>query len=142
MIAEYEKRSMKIFRCCKISFGSPIPVKLASRLKIASHPQFLPPSEPRQLPSSLQQSSTSRSIATRDHYGQEEARSPRRRGAARSSLVLLLYVSLPLPRCQLLTYSEGERDFDDLKILISHQKAKHFKCERCGRRLNTAGGTR
>jgi hypothetical protein len=34
----------------------------------------------------------------------------------------------------------GERDFDDLKILISHQKAKHFKCERCGRRLNTAGG--
>jgi ribosomal protein L37E len=21
-----------------------------------------------------------------------------------------------------------------------HQKAKHFKCERCGRRLNTAGG--
>ncbi|KAF3051232.1 hypothetical protein E8E11_008071 [Didymella keratinophila] len=33
-----------------------------------------------------------------------------------------------------------ERDFDDLKILISHQKAKHFKCDRCGRRLNTAGG--
>jgi hypothetical protein len=33
-----------------------------------------------------------------------------------------------------------ERDFDDLKILIQHQKAKHFKCERCGRRLNTAGG--
>ncbi|KAK3215519.1 hypothetical protein GRF29_8g241435 [Pseudopithomyces chartarum] len=33
-----------------------------------------------------------------------------------------------------------ERDFDDLKILISHQKAKHFKCEKCGRRLNTAGG--
>ncbi|EDN08082.1 conserved hypothetical protein [Histoplasma mississippiense (nom. inval.)] len=25
-----------------------------------------------------------------------------------------------------------ERDFDDLKILISHQKAKHFKCDRCG----------
>ncbi|KAL7273740.1 hypothetical protein RUND412_003379 [Rhizina undulata] len=35
-----------------------------------------------------------------------------------------------------------ERDFDDLKILIAHQKAKHFKCERCGRRLNTAGGLR
>lgn len=34
-----------------------------------------------------------------------------------------------------------ERDFDDLKILINHQKAKHFKCEKCGRRLNTAGGT-
>ncbi|MCJ1309369.1 hypothetical protein MMC25_003028 [Agyrium rufum] len=33
-----------------------------------------------------------------------------------------------------------ERDFDDQKVLINHQKAKHFKCERCGRRLNTAGG--
>ncbi|KAJ5929130.1 hypothetical protein N7454_006978 [Penicillium verhagenii] len=33
-----------------------------------------------------------------------------------------------------------ERDFDDLKILTLHQKAKHFKCDRCGRRLNTAGG--
>lgn len=33
-----------------------------------------------------------------------------------------------------------ERDFDDLKILISHQKAKHYKCDQCGRRLNTAGG--
>ncbi|KAK4960767.1 hypothetical protein LTR66_012890 [Elasticomyces elasticus] len=33
-----------------------------------------------------------------------------------------------------------ERDFDDLKILISHQKARHFKCNRCNRRLNTAGG--
>lgn len=33
-----------------------------------------------------------------------------------------------------------ERDFDDLKILISHQRAKHFKCERCNRRLNTVGG--
>ncbi|KAA8911855.1 putative C2H2 finger domain protein [Sphaerosporella brunnea] len=35
-----------------------------------------------------------------------------------------------------------ERDFDDLKILIHHQKAKHFKCDRCARRLNTAGGLR
>jgi hypothetical protein len=33
-----------------------------------------------------------------------------------------------------------ERDFEDLKILIHHQKAKHFKCDRCARRLNTAGG--
>ncbi|POR39683.1 Uncharacterized protein TPAR_00129, partial [Tolypocladium paradoxum] len=32
-----------------------------------------------------------------------------------------------------------ERDFEDLKLLTSHQKAKHFKCDRCGRRLNTAG---
>lgn len=34
-----------------------------------------------------------------------------------------------------------ERDFDDLKILVSHQKAKHFKCDKCHRRLSTAGGT-
>jgi hypothetical protein len=34
----------------------------------------------------------------------------------------------------------GEREFEDLKLLISHQKAKHFKCDRCGKRLNTAGG--
>ncbi|PSK60545.1 hypothetical protein B9Z65_695 [Elsinoe australis] len=33
-----------------------------------------------------------------------------------------------------------ERDFDDLKILISHQKAKHLKCTLCPRRLATAGG--
>ncbi|KAF2755348.1 hypothetical protein EJ05DRAFT_99045 [Pseudovirgaria hyperparasitica] len=33
-----------------------------------------------------------------------------------------------------------ERDFTDMLNLIRHQKAKHFKCERCGRRLNTAGG--
>lgn len=39
-----------------------------------------------------------------------------------------------------LCFFAGERDFEDLKLLISHQKAKHFKCDRCGRRLNTAGG--
>ncbi|KAF2720921.1 hypothetical protein K431DRAFT_303968 [Polychaeton citri CBS 116435] len=33
-----------------------------------------------------------------------------------------------------------ERDFDDLKVLSDHQKAKHFKCDRCSRRLNTIGG--
>lgn len=33
-----------------------------------------------------------------------------------------------------------ERDFDDGKVLLSHQKAKHFKCDKCNRRLNTAGG--
>lgn len=42
---------------------------------------------------------------------------------------------------RLLTGELGERDFEDLKLLISHQKAKHFKCDECGRRLNTAGGT-
>ncbi|KAF2221254.1 hypothetical protein BDZ85DRAFT_221029 [Elsinoe ampelina] len=33
-----------------------------------------------------------------------------------------------------------ERDFDDNRILIDHQKAKHLKCSQCTRRLNTAGG--
>ncbi|KAL9093071.1 MAG: hypothetical protein Q9165_004209 [Trypethelium subeluteriae] len=33
-----------------------------------------------------------------------------------------------------------ERDFEDVRVLISHQKAKHFKCPKCTRRLNTAGG--
>jgi len=33
-----------------------------------------------------------------------------------------------------------ERDFDDTAILISHQKAKHFKCPNCPKRLSTAGG--
>ena len=33
-----------------------------------------------------------------------------------------------------------ERDFDDNRILIAHQKAKHYKCDKCNRRLNTAGG--
>lgn len=35
-----------------------------------------------------------------------------------------------------------EKDFDDLKICIDHQKAKHFQCMvgNCHRRLNTVGG--
>ncbi|KAJ4476215.1 hypothetical protein J3R30DRAFT_3405241 [Lentinula aciculospora] len=33
-----------------------------------------------------------------------------------------------------------ERDFEDEKVLMQHQKAKHFKCNMCPRRLNTAGG--
>ncbi|WFD27652.1 hypothetical protein MNAN1_002653 [Malassezia nana] len=33
-----------------------------------------------------------------------------------------------------------DRDFEDEKVLIQHQKAKHFKCPFCPRRLNTAGG--
>jgi len=33
-----------------------------------------------------------------------------------------------------------ERDFDDARVLLSHQKAKHFRCTSCSRRLNTAGG--
>lgn len=33
-----------------------------------------------------------------------------------------------------------ERDFNDNKVLLDHQKAKHFSCHSCPRRLNTAGG--
>jgi hypothetical protein len=33
-----------------------------------------------------------------------------------------------------------ERDFDDNLVLTQHQKAKHFQCKECKRRLNTAGG--
>ncbi|KAK6433161.1 hypothetical protein LTR95_010661 [Oleoguttula sp. CCFEE 5521] len=33
-----------------------------------------------------------------------------------------------------------ERDFDDVSYLIAHQRAKHYKCDECSRRLNTANG--
>ncbi|KAF8822988.1 zinc finger, c2h2 type domain-containing protein [Cardiosporidium cionae] len=33
-----------------------------------------------------------------------------------------------------------EREFDEDKILIQHQKAKHFKCSECSRKLDTATG--
>ena len=33
-----------------------------------------------------------------------------------------------------------DREFDDDKILINHQKAKHFKCDFCNKKLSTAGG--
>eukprot|EP01068_Selenidium_serpulae_P013722 Selendium_serpulae@DN5995_c1_g2_i1.p2 len=33
-----------------------------------------------------------------------------------------------------------EREFDDEKVLIQHQKAKHFKCQDCNRKLDTASG--
>ncbi|KAL6063300.1 SUPPRESSOR OF FRI 4 isoform X2 [Balamuthia mandrillaris] len=33
-----------------------------------------------------------------------------------------------------------ERVFEDEKILIQHQKAKHFKCHVCHKKLGTAGG--
>jgi len=32
------------------------------------------------------------------------------------------------------------RDFDDEKILIQHQKAKHFKCHICHKKLYTGPG--
>ncbi|PJF18552.1 hypothetical protein PSACC_01630 [Paramicrosporidium saccamoebae] len=33
-----------------------------------------------------------------------------------------------------------DREFDDEKILITHQKAKHFKCMYCHKKLNSASG--
>ncbi|XP_027770570.1 protein SUPPRESSOR OF FRI 4-like isoform X1 [Solanum pennellii] len=33
-----------------------------------------------------------------------------------------------------------DREFDDEKILVQHQKAKHFKCNHCHRKLSTASG--
>ncbi|CEQ41902.1 SPOSA6832_03653 [Sporobolomyces salmonicolor] len=33
-----------------------------------------------------------------------------------------------------------DRTFEDQRVLLSHQKAKHFRCPMCPRRLNTAGG--
>ncbi|KAH6568204.1 hypothetical protein BASA62_005608 [Batrachochytrium salamandrivorans] len=33
-----------------------------------------------------------------------------------------------------------DREFEDEKVLINHQKAKHFKCDLCTKKLNTAGG--
>lgn len=33
-----------------------------------------------------------------------------------------------------------DRTFEDQRVLLSHQKAKHFRCPQCPRRLNTAGG--
>ncbi|SBT34044.1 zinc finger protein, putative [Plasmodium ovale wallikeri] len=33
-----------------------------------------------------------------------------------------------------------DREFDDEKVLIQHQKAKHFKCLQCNRKLDIASG--
>jgi len=33
-----------------------------------------------------------------------------------------------------------EREFIDEKVLIEHQRTKHFKCHVCHKKLNTAGG--
>jgi hypothetical protein len=39
-----------------------------------------------------------------------------------------------------ITFRYCEREFDDEKVLITHQRAKHFKCPQCGKRMNTTGG--
>ena len=33
-----------------------------------------------------------------------------------------------------------ERLFDDERVLVEHQKAKHFKCHVCGKKMSTVGG--
>ena len=33
-----------------------------------------------------------------------------------------------------------DREFPDTKSLVFHQKARHYKCSYCGKKLNTAGG--
>ena len=33
-----------------------------------------------------------------------------------------------------------ERDFEDEGILIQHQKARHFKCHLCNKKMSTASG--
>lgn len=33
-----------------------------------------------------------------------------------------------------------DRNFDEEKVLILHQKARHFKCQLCHKKLNTASG--
>ncbi|EZG69560.1 zinc finger protein, partial [Gregarina niphandrodes] len=33
-----------------------------------------------------------------------------------------------------------DRSFEDEKVLLLHQKARHFKCRRCNRKLDTATG--
>ena len=41
----------------------------------------------------------------------------------------------PLPLCRYC-----DREFEDEKVLITHQKAKHFKCIYCYKKLNSASG--
>lgn len=33
-----------------------------------------------------------------------------------------------------------DREFEDDKVLIQHQRQRHFKCNQCNKRLNTSGG--
>ncbi|KAF2859399.1 hypothetical protein K470DRAFT_271576 [Piedraia hortae CBS 480.64] len=35
-----------------------------------------------------------------------------------------------------------DKDFDDVAVLVRHQRQKHFSCSRCPRHLSTAGGLR
>ena len=33
-----------------------------------------------------------------------------------------------------------ERLFDNERVLVEHQKARHYKCRVCGKKMTTAGG--
>lgn len=57
-------------------------------------------------------------------------------------VVFLVLCSCLLFRAQSLTPCSRycNRDFDDEKILIQHQKAKHFKCHICHKKLYTGPG--
>lgn len=57
-------------------------------------------------------------------------------------MVYFFLFGLFLVRYQTLTYylRYCNRDFDDEKILIQHQKAKHFKCHICHKKLYTGPG--
>ena len=33
-----------------------------------------------------------------------------------------------------------DREFQDLKVLVDHQKAKHFRCHVCNKRMNSTFG--
>lgn len=74
-------------------------------------------------------------------HDEKEEKRPDSGSADSAAMVLLLYaINAQFNLEQRLTRRTGERDFDDMVILTSHQKAKHFKCDKCNRRLNTAGG--
>lgn len=62
--------------------------------------------------------------------------------------ITLMLIILVLSRKSLLVLNVSltafnrycNRDFDDEKILIQHQKAKHFKCHICHKKLYTGPG--
>ena len=55
-------------------------------------------------------------------------------------MVLVLKVKYVIASINLLGDRYCDREFDDEKVLITHQKAKHFKCPRCNKKLNSPSG--
>jgi len=41
----------------------------------------------------------------------------------------------------ILTIRFCEREFDDKMVLTAHQKARHFTCQVCSKKLNSVAGT-